>query len=64
MDQLILLCDQFFNLGVNIDQKIEKSVNQNLLMDRKVENNFHLFDWWTAFQPSKFLKSKTIDLNS
>ena len=64
MDQLILLCDQFFNLGVNIDQKIEKSVNQNLLMDRKVENNFHLFDWWTAFQPSKFLKLKTIDLNS
>ena len=58
-----MFCDQFFNLGVNIDQKIEKSAYQNLLMDWKVENNFQLFDWWTAFPASKFLKLKIIHLN-
>ena len=34
-----------------------------MLIDWKVGSNFQPFDWWTAFQPSKFLKLKINQLN-
>ena len=43
--------------------KSRKICQSNLLIDWKVKNDFQLFDWWTAFQPSKFLKLKISHLN-
>ena len=36
-----MLWDRFFNFGIPIDYKVEKSVNQNLLIDQKVEKAFN-----------------------
>ena len=53
-----------FQCGHKHWSKYRKICQSNLLMDRKVESNFQLIDWWTVFQPNKFLKLKIIHLNS